>query len=592
MPDPGDYIRMKTIDLFRKLTRIVDPSQKKKFYWLIPIILLGSCLEAFGVSLMVPLITVIMDPSVMLREGIIRTVCSSLNITEHRTFVLLCIGCIILCYILKNAFLIFQTRYKEEFAAACKLITRGKAMHSFLSQPYEYHLYSESGDLVKLIKTDIPLAYNALSVFLGLITDLLVMTAVIVSIGMIDPMITGVSCSVLILTSFVIIRFLKPRMREAGKNYHLSSWEENKWILEAVGGIKEIIVTGKQGFFEEKIHNCGKVSVEAGKKSTLLSAIPRMLLEVISVCSILLLIGIAVYNGREISSLIPSLGALTMAAVRLLPGAYKMISAWNTLLYALPSIDRVIEALDLNQPETMFTGSLPAPIPFRDKIELRSISYRYPGTTEYILKDAGMILPRGMSVGIVGMSGAGKTTAADIFLGLLQPEQGEVLCDGRNILDNYPGWISCIGYIPQMIFLLDDSIRKNVAFGTDEDQIDEIRLSRALREAQLESFVNTLPEKADTRIGERGIRLSGGQRQRIGIARALYNDPKILVFDEATSSLDTETETALMDAIEQLHGKKTMIIIAHRLNTIRKCDLVYRVRDGHIEQSTENTDKE
>ena len=579
---------MKTTDLFRKLTRIVDPSQKKKFYWLIPIILLGSCLEAFGVSLMVPLITVIMDPGVMLREGIIHTVCSALDITEHRIFVLLCIGCIILCYILKNAFLIFQTRYKEEFAATCKLITRGKAMHSFLSQPYEYHLYSESGDLVKLIKTDIPLAYNALSVFLGLITDLVVMAAVILSIGIIDPLITGVSCFVLIATSFVILRFLKPMMREAGKNYHLSSREENKWILETVGGIKEIIVTGKQGFFEEKIHNCGKISVESGKKNTLLSVIPRMLLEVISVCSILLLIGIAVYNGREITSLIPSLGALTMAAVRLLPGAYKVIGAWNTLLYALPSIDRVTEALDATPSETPFSASFPVPFPFRDHIELRNISYRYPGTTEYILKDANMVIPFGMSVGIVGMSGAGKTTAADIVLGLLKPEQGEVLCDGRNILENYPGWISCIGYIPQMIFLLDDSIRKNIAFGTDEDQIDEARLSRALREAQLESFVNTLSEKADTRIGERGIRLSGGQRQRIGIARALYNDPEILVFDEATSSLDTETESALMDAIEQLHGKKTMIIIAHRLNTIRKCDLVYRVRDSRIEQSHEN----
>jgi ABC-type multidrug transport system fused ATPase/permease subunit len=220
------------------------------------------------------------------------------------------------------------------------------------------------------------------------------------------------------------------------------------------------------------------------------------------------------------------------------------------------------------------------------EISLKDITFAYPDAEVNIFTDANMVVPKGKSVGIMGPSGAGKSTIVDVLLGLLHVKSGEVLCDGSNIFSNYDSWLAQIGYIPQSIYLVDESIRANIAFGIDEDQIDDNRIWEVMKEAQLADFVKSLPEGLDTRIGDRGVRLSGGQRQRIGIARALYHNPEILVFDEATSALDNETEAAVMEAINSFHGKKTMVIIAHRLNTIANCDIIYEVKDEKIHETS------
>ena len=275
-----------------------------------------------------------------------------------------------------------------------------------------------------------------------------------------------------------------------------------------------------------------------------------------------------------------------MAAVKLLPSANRIVNASNAIAYSEPSLDKLVENMEMakntaekeadeiNDTKRIFT--------FEKEIKLASVTYAYPDTEKKILENADMIIPIGKSVGIVGTSGAGKTTAVDILLGVFKPESGKILIDGTDIQENYGQWLSHIGYIPQMIFMLDDTIRANVAFGYKEQKGKEEDIWRALEEAQLSEFVKSLPEGLDTRIGERGIRLSGGQRQRIGIARALYPDPDILIFDEATSALDNETESDIMKSIEGLHGKKTLVIIAHRLTTIEGCDMVYRVAEGKI----------
>ena len=335
--------------------------------------------------------------------------------------------------------------------------------------------------------------------------------------------------------------------------------------------------------------------VRAERWNTLLQNIPRLLIEMTSIVSMLLALLVAVFMGTEVSKLIPTIAAFGMAAMKLMPSANRISGALNQVAYYEPSLDKLLLSLQLTEVNTVKEGiagefeddgdlGIKAEKSFtlEQAVELCHISYHYPGADEPVLYDANMQIPIGKSVGIVGASGTGKTTAVDIILGLLRPQAGEVLIDGIPIKEHYKEWLSHIGYIPQMIFMLDDTIRANVAFGIAEGAVDENQVWKVLEEAQLADFVKGLPKGLDTEIGERGIRLSGGQRQRIGIARALYSNPELLFFDEATSALDTETEAAIMESINRLQGSKTLVIIAHRLATIAECDIVYRVGNGKI----------
>ncbi|MDE7327913.1 MAG: ABC transporter ATP-binding protein/permease, partial [Lachnospiraceae bacterium] len=322
-------------------------------------------------------------------------------------------------------------------------------------------------------------------------------------------------------------------------------------------------------------------------------------IEMSSVVSMLFALLVAVLMGVEVSGLVPTIAAFGMAAMKLMPSANRISTALNQVAYFEPSLDKLLESLELTAKEEGEqcvkkgkesrasrggkTGANTVSVfTLEQTVELKKVTYYYPDTPHPVLKDADMRIPIGKSVGIVGASGAGKTTAVDIMLGLLHPQSGEVLVDGVPVGEHYAQWLSHIGYIPQMIFMLDDTIRANVAFGVAPDSVEEAKVWEALKEAQLADFVQGLPKGLDTVVGERGIRLSGGQRQRIGIARALYPNPKILFFDEATSALDTETESAIMESINRLHGRKTLVIIAHRLATIAECDMVYRVGEGKI----------
>ena len=315
------------------------------------------------------------------------------------------------------------------------------------------------------------------------------------------------------------------------------------------------------------------------------------MIETVFMVSVMGFITVFLLAGGDVTGLIPQLMAFAVAAVRILPSANRINTYMAQAAYEEPSLNYLYDNLtESNKTEGEMRARASEiagpPLQLKDKIELRDISFHYPDSTTYIFRHANMEIKKGQSVGIMGPSGAGKSTIVDILLGLLHAESGQILCDGADIFSNYDSWLGQIGYIPQSIYLIDESIRENIAFGIDADKVSEDRIWEILKEAQLDEFIRSLPEGLDTKIGDRGVRLSGGQRQRIGIARALYHNPEILVFDEATSALDNETEAALMDAINSFHGKKTMIIIAHRLNTIEKCDRIYKVANETITPTT------
>jgi ABC-type multidrug transport system fused ATPase/permease subunit len=343
----------------------------------------------------------------------------------------------------------------------------------------------------------------------------------------------------------------------------------------------------REAFFADNYEESGKIGAGISKKYSVLNSTPRLLIETVFICSILGYIAVYVILGNEVSNLLSVLTVFGLAAIRLMPCVNRINTYITEVAYAQPSLDYVYENLNMSEitlkgDKTVEADKPDVKIELRDKIVLDNIEYAYPNTDKKIFDSAHMEVPYGKSVGIMGPSGAGKSTIVDILLGLLKVQKGTITCDGMDVFDNYPAWLAQIGYIPQSIYLVDEPIRNNIAFGIADSEIDEDRIWQVLEEAQLKDFIKTLPEGLDTTIGDRGVRLSGGQRQRLGIARALYHNPEILVFDEATSALDNETEAAVMEAINSFHGKKTMVIIAHRLNTIEKCDIIYKVDEGKI----------
>ncbi len=365
-----------------------------------------------------------------------------------------------------------------------------------------------------------------------------------------------------------------------------------QWMQQAFGGIKEIKILRRENYFVDNYEKYCSKSNKMNRIFSFLNSIPHMVLECFCTAAILLIIALRVRNGAEVAVFVPKMAIFAMALFRLFPRISRMNGCINTIIFDYPYMNSVYNDLKMSEEHKYMRldrekkGKAEKALTFEKEVRMENIHFEYPNTDVEVLSGVDLTIKKGQAVAFVGPSGAGKTTLADVFLGILQLKEGRVLCDGKEIINHADEWADKLGYIPQTIFLSDDSIRNNVAFGLVVDETEDDKIWAALEQAQLKEFVSGLPEGLDTKIGERGVRLSGGQRQRIGIARALYTNPDILVLDEATSALDNETEAAVMDSIEHLLGHKTMIIIAHRITTVRKCDVIYRVNHGNIEKVT------
>lgn len=576
--------------VLKKFSCLLEKGQKKRIVFLFVLMFIGALLETLGVGLMLPLISAVMQPDIIETNEMIKWVCDILDLHSHRTFVIACIATLIFVFIFKDLFLMGEYYIQSRFVYNNQLATQKKLLGTLMRRPYEYYLNLQSGEILNVITTNTVETYDLLLILLQFATESIIAVVLSVTILLVDPLMTVFLGIMLSVTMLFIVRIVKPILCRQGLSRENNNILAYQWLLQAIQGVKEIKVAQKERFFETSYDASARKSTRASKWYTLMSNVPRLLIEMISVCSMLLLIAILIFLGREIETLIPVLGAFAMSAVKLLPSANRIVGALNSVAYHEPALDKLLanmqEIKDFQpiKEKNDFAGSeeeLP-PLLLNREIALHSITYAYPNAETTVLRQVDMSIPIGKSVGIVGASGAGKTTVVDILLGLLIPQQGQVLADGVDVMTNYSSWLSHIGYIPQTIFMLDGSIRENVAFGLSNEEIEDRQIWYALEEAQLAEFVRSLPEGIDTQIGERGMRLSGGQRQRIGIARALYLNPELLIFDEATSALDNETEAAIMESIHSLHGKKTMVIIAHRLQTIEGCDMVYRVADGKI----------
>ncbi|MEY8521430.1 ABC transporter ATP-binding protein [Lachnospiraceae bacterium 38-10] len=568
--------------VLKKFNSIFDSHKKWKMILLAVMMMIGAILETFSVSMMIPLITALLDAQSFMKNKYVQVICDKLKIDNINELIYIILIVLILIFLLKNLFLAIEYYFQYSFIANARLDIQSKLMESYLHMPYEVFLYAKSGEIQRSVLGDVTASFTLLESMLSFFTEGVAAIALSVTIFWVNPIMAGMLVIVLAILMLVIFKIVKPILMRASDKFCKEDALRNKWIIQAVTGIKEIKITNTEKFFLDNYTSAGKGVVGAEKKNSVLSSFPRLIIETISICGMLLIMIYLLKNGSNISELLPALSAFAVAAVRLLPCANRISAALNVIPYREPRLDSMIENLTCNndksydmQKEVQYNKNM-----FQEKIEMKNISYHYPNSEQYVLQGADLCIKKGESVGIVGTSGSGKTTCVDILLGLLKVEQGQIFCDGIDVRQEYQQWLGMIGYIPQTIFMLDGTIRDNVAFGCEE--INDEKIMSVIEEAQLGDFVRKLPEKLNTEIGERGIRLSGGQRQRIGIARALYREPEILVFDEATSSLDNETEAAIMESINNLHGKKTLIIIAHRLSTIEECDEIYRVEEGKI----------
>lgn len=563
---------------------ILSSHQKIRIIQLVFLMLLGGIFETCSVTFMLPFMNAVMEPENIMDQAYIKNICNIIGIHSVKSFIVFLAIILAVMYLVKNIYLLFEYSIQYKFVYGNMLSLQRKLLENYLNRPYEYFLQAKSGEIIRAVTNDTSNTFSMLVTLLNMFTELIVSGMIIIAVFYMAPVITVCMAVIFALILAGINRVIKPVLHRAGENYKSSYAEMNKWLLQSVQGIKEVKVMAKEQYFQDKFDKYGKINVDSLRKNQILAVTPRFFIESLSMGAILLIIAVLIYNGMDLESVIPVLSAVVMAAIRLLPAVNRISSGMTSVLYGEPMLDSVIRILDeAEKTSHLLQNEERNNIPrLRKSIRFQNITYTYPSASEPVLNEVSIEIRRGLMVGIIGPSGAGKTTAVDLILGLLHPQQGSILIDGSDIRYGEKDWLNQIGYIPQTIFMLDDTIRANIAFGVPEEEISDAEVWRALKEASMDGYADTLPEKLDTQIGERGVRLSGGQRQRIGIARALYMNPEVLFFDEATSALDTDTEKSVMDSINSLHGRKTIIIIAHRLSTIENCDEIYRVEDKKI----------
>lgn len=579
------------MDIFKKLNYILDKKQKINIVVLAVMIFIGGILETLSISAMLPVVWVIIDAESVQQNKYCQWIMELLHIQNMQGFIIMLLIALIIMYILKNAYLLLLTSEQNRFISVNRNRLISQVLREFLNRPYEFYLDADIPTVFRLTDSDIPNVFGILMAIISLASEVVVFVLICGVLIVTDWKLVLVLIFISGIVTLVLFKVLKPKLNSLGMTNQAIQSRIAKWRIQAIYGIKDVKVLHRESFFADNYESNGKIGAKLNQKYAIINALPRILIETIFMVSILGYLVVCVALGDDMTQMLPTLTAFGLAAVRLLPCVNRINTYLTDISYFRPCLDYVYENMNINEiskktNQTLLPVDETKTMQLRNRIELKDIVYAYPNTDTLIFDHADMEIPYGKSIGIMGPSGAGKSTIVDILLGLLKVHEGQILCDGDNVFENYPAWLAQIGYIPQSIYLVDEPIRNNIAFGIADDEIDDNRIWQVLEEAQLKEFIQTLPEGLDTTIGDRGVRLSGGQRQRLGIARALYHNPEILVFDEATSALDNETEAAVMEAINSFHGKKTMVIIAHRLNTIEKCDMIYKVEGGKITQTT------
>jgi len=565
----------------RKIWDLLRVPERRSTVVLLGLMFIGMVLETVGIGLVIPAIALLTQSDLATKYPSLRPIFQALGNPSQQALVVGAMLGLVGVYFFKNAFLTFYAWCQARIVYVVQADLSQRLFAVYLRQPYTFHLQRNSAQLIRNIVTEIDeFTGNAMLPGATLFAETLVILGLCSLLLIVEPLGTLIVVLLLGMAGWGFFRLIHRRVAKWGVARQHHEGLRIQHLQQGLGGAKDVKLLGRETDFLEQYRAQHAQIAHVGRLQQTIQQLPRLWLELLAVTGVAVLAISMVVQDRALDAVLPTLGLFTAAAFRLMPSVNRVLSSIQLLRFSLPVIDTLHSELRHALPESARTSG--PDIPFRDALELKQITYTYPDAPRPALRDLSLVIRCGELVGFVGASGAGKSTLVDVLLGLLKPDTGDVIVDGKNIQQALRNWQDQIGYVPQSIFLTDDTLRRNVAFGLSNPQIDEAAVWRAIRAAQLEDFVCSLPAGIDTLVGERGVRLSGGQRQRIGIARALYHDPAFLVLDEATSSLDTTTERGVMQAIRVLQGSKTVLIVAHRLSTVEICSRLYRLEQGQI----------
>ena len=578
---------------FRKLNGIFNKKTKIKIAILIFGIITGAIIETGALAIIGPFISVAMDSSIVETNEILRYVYNLLGFESTDAFLAFLAFLLAFVYVFKGVYIFTLNRLKYRFVSRQQIALSHRIMEIIMAKPYIYHVNRNIAEIKRTIQKDVAELIRLMTIVLSLASDMFMSTFIFILLFSTS---VPLSLGVIFLSTLCIAIYFKifrKKIRDMGKENREKYLQMSKTVNQSIGSIKELKVLRREGYFLDAFEKNSKRFAKTNRQFNVYDKIPKLMIESICFGGAFVLVGSMILGGADIGYLVPQLSLFVLAAFRLLPAVARFAGYVNKIIFYRPSVDAVYNNLQEGKeeevkkafPNPMETGGVQNRV--AKDIVIKNVTFQYPNTKEPVLDNVSFTIPARKSVAFIGPTGAGKTTLADIILGIYEPDKGQVLYDGKSIHHDLV-WGSNLGYIPQQIYLLDESITANIAFGIPEDEIDINKVKSVLEKVQMSKFVESLPDKLDTVVGDRGARLSGGQRQRIGIARALYSDPDILVMDEATSALDNETEKAVMEAIERFKGSITMIIIAHRLTTIENCDIICRVDNKSITIEKDN----
>lgn len=564
----------------RALWSLLDTRQRIITWLLLAMMVITMVLELCGLGLVMPALSVMANQSGT-TSPILASIVERLGNPSKQTLLLLGLGLLLVVYTVKTIVLFAYTYCQARFIASLQSSLSGRLFAIYMSQPWSFHLERNSSALVRNVY-EIQTIGNLLLAVMGVVAECIILVGVVGFLIWAEPVGTLVIAAVIGGSTVLFLKATARRTQRWGEVRYAHFGQLQRHLQQGLGGVKEARIRNAEKHFIDRFNLHSRIVSRMAALQAAAQTVPRMWLELVAIAAVCLLSATLVFVGRSPDTIVPSLALFAAAAFRILPAA-------NRLSVGLQAIRFSKKPIDVLAREFTFRGEPAAtpvtPIAFRDEVVIQDVTFSFPAAPAPALDKVTLRFRHGQSVGVIGGSGAGKSTMVDILLGLLEPRSGNVTVDGVDIRDNLRGWQRLVGYVPQTIYLCDDSLRENIAFGIPPDQIDEKAIRRALVAARLDEFVDGLPAGVDTVVGERGVRLSGGQRQRIGIARALYHDPEVLVLDEATSALDTDTESEVMAAVNALHGAKTIIIVAHRLSTVEDCDMLYRLERGKVVRS-------
>lgn len=573
------------LGLLKKILKILDKKQKKSLAFITFFLFVGMILEIFGLSIVFPFIVSLLTPESIELTSVFNYIGYDYMPLEKENYVFFFLMLLLFIFIVKTIFMILISFLQNRLLGEMVAYISTKLFKYYLNQSFEYHININSSVLIKNIQVEISLFRSLCLSLITTVVEISLTLSIFLTLIYFEPKGAMIVIFYFGVVSIIYFRAARPYIKKWGIKREQLAKKLSKILLEGLGAIREVLLLNSQSHYTRSFDHFNHEQSYILAKNGTLKQLPRLLLELFAIIGIILFISVLMYRGEDSSIIISTIGVFVAATFRMIPSLNRIISALQNIKFYLPSVDVIyneFKNINIDQLEKQSIIKMD----FNDKIQIKNVFFKYHSSENWVLKNINFEINKGEFIGIIGPSGSGKSSFIDLIVGLNRANQGEILVDNNSITNRESSWLKSIGYMSQNFSLIDDSILNNITLGNNENDINREQLKTSILDAGLESFINQLKDGLETNIGERGIKLSGGQKQRIGIARALYRDAELLLFDEATSALDNETENKIIESILNLKGKRTVVIVAHRLSTLKYCDKIYEIKDSTIKTSS------